>query len=71
MGGRVSRWPFCFDLDDVSVTDDPDHPDGVVIVHYATDTRVTMNALASRDANLQAGFRRLHLAVQRKQQPQS
>lgn len=67
----MSRWPFNFSLDDVDIRDDPDHPQGVMLVHYPSDSRITMNVLATRDANTQAAFRRLHSHLQRNQQPQS
>jgi protein subunit release factor A len=54
----AGKWPFCFDVDDVEAT--YDGPTTVVLVHQPTGVSVLMSAYSSREANLQAAFRRLH-----------
>lgn len=63
----MSRWPYGFNFDDVVIEygrlDDGWVPDegatGVKVFHSPTEAEVIITALATRDANLTAAFRRL------------
>lgn len=63
------RWPFCFDADDVEVTDVERglaRETGVMLTHVPTGSRIYFSAYSDRTQNIEAGMRRLDRLVRNK-----